>query len=277
MAVIFALLAALAYGISDFIGGLASRRANALTVLLLSYPAGGLLMALLLPIYGGPLSARTLAWSVLGGVAGLMGVALLYTGLAQAPMNVISPVTAVMSAAVPVLGGVLLGERPSTWAWIGTGLGLLAVVLISRQPSDHPHGPIGWRPIAMAIFAGVGFGSYFVCLARSDSDSGLWPVVASRFVSSLLVIPLAGILGSLTRLPRAVLPLALVAGALDATANVAFLLASRHGLLSLSGVITALYPAGTVLLAAFLLSERTGQVQRVGLAIAVASVVLITR
>jgi hypothetical protein len=80
----------------------------------------------------------------------------------------------------------------------------------------------------MAIFAGVGFGSCFVCLARSDTDSGLWPVVASRLVSSLLVIPLAAILGSMTRLPPAVVPLALVAGALDATANVAFLLASRH-------------------------------------------------
>jgi drug/metabolite transporter (DMT)-like permease len=277
VAVLFALLAALAYGISDFIGGLASRRAKALTVLLVSYPAGAVLMALLLPIYGGALSARTLGWSVLGGAAGLIGVALLYAGLAQAPMNVISPVTGVMSAAVPVLSGVVLGERPSALAWLGVGLGLVAVVLISRQPEDHPHGPIGWRPIAMAVVAGIGFGAYFVCLARSDPDSGLWPVVTSRLVSSLLVVPLAAVFGGLMRLPRSLVPLALVAGALDATANVGFLLASRHGLLSLSGVITALYPAGTVLLAAIVLKERMGRAQRVGLTIAVAAVVLITR
>jgi drug/metabolite transporter (DMT)-like permease len=277
MAVLFALLAAAAYGVSDFIGGIASRRAHALTVLLLSYPAGAVVMAALLPAYGGSVSMRTFGWSLAGGIAGLAGVALLYAGLAQAPMNIISPVTAVMSAVVPVLGGVWLGERPHPAAWLGIALGLVAVVLISRQPDDHPHGPVGWRPLAMAMMAGIGFGGYFICLARSDTDSGLWPVVLSRLTSSVLVIPLALMTGRFVRLPRNILGFALIAGVLDATANVAFLLASRHGLLSLSGVITALYPAGTVLLAVLLLKERTGRIQQVGLAVAVASVVLITR
>jgi drug/metabolite transporter (DMT)-like permease len=277
MAVLFALLAATAYGVSDFIGGLASRRIPAITVLLVSYPIGALLMAALLPVYGGPISAGTLAWSVAGGAAGLLGVALLYTALGQAPMNVISPVTAVMSAVVPILGGVLQGERPHLLAWLGIVLGLLAVTLISRQPADHPHGPIGWRPLAMAVLAGVGFGAYFICLARTDDDSGMWPVVLSRLVSAVLVLPLAAVAAGFVRMPRPVLALATVAGILDAGANLAFLLASRHGLLSLSGVITALYPAGTVLLAVLLLKERTGSVQRVGLGIAAAAVVLLTR
>jgi drug/metabolite transporter (DMT)-like permease len=129
----------------------------------------------------------------------------------------------------------------------------------------------------MAIVAGIGFGGYFVCLARSNAGSGLWPVVISRMESSVLVVPLAATTGRLVRLPPAVIPLALAAGVLDAGANLAFLLASRHGLLSLSGVITALYPAGTVLLAVLLLKERTGRLQRIGLAVAVASVVLITK
>jgi drug/metabolite transporter (DMT)-like permease len=246
-------------------------------VLLLSYPAGALLMATLLPVYSGALDGRTLAWAIAGGFAGLAGVALLYAALGQAPMNIISPVTAVMSAAVPVVGGLALGERPSAVAWFGIALGMVAVVLISRQPEDHPHGPIGWRPLVMAIVAGIGFGGYFVCLARSNADSGLWPVVISRMASSVLVVPLAATTGRLVRLPPAVIPLALAAGVLDAGANLAFLLASRHGLLSLSGVITALYPAGTVLLAVLLLKERTGRLQRIGLAVAVASVVLITK
>jgi drug/metabolite transporter (DMT)-like permease len=277
MAILFALLAAAVYGVSDFIGGLASRRSPAVTVLLVSYPIGALLMAAMLPVYGGPISAGTLAWSVAGGAAGLMGVALLYTALGQAPMNVISPVTAVMSALAPVAAGVAQGERPHLLAWLGIVLGLLAVTLISRQPADHPHGPIGWRPLAMAALAGVGFGSYFICLAGTDHDSGMWPVVLSRLVSALLVVPLAAASSGFVRMPRPVLGLAMLAGVLDAGANLAFLLASRHGLLSLSSVITALYPAGTVLLAVLLLKERTGGIQRVGLGIAAAAVVLLTR
>lgn len=277
MAVLFALIAAAAYGVSDFIGGLASRRIPAITVLLASYPIGAVLMAALLPVYGGPISAGTLAWSVTGGAAGLIGVALLYTALGQAPMNVISPVTAVMSAVVPIAAGVLQGERPHLLAWLGIVLGLLAVLLISRQPADHPHGPIGWRPLSMAVLAGVGFGAYFICLARTDPNSGLWPVVLSRLVSALLVLPLAAVATGFVRMPRPVLGLATIAGVLDAGANLAFLLASRHGLLSLASVITALYPAGTVLLAVLVLKERTGNVQRVGLGVAAAAVVLLTR
>jgi len=277
MAVLFALLAAAAYGVSDFLGGLASRRIPAITVVLVSYPVGAVLMAALLPVYGGPISATTLGWSVAAGGAGLVGIALLYTTLGQAPMNVISPITAVMSAVVPIIGGVLQGERPHLAAWLGIGLGLVAVTLISRQPEDHPHGPIGWRPLAMAVLAGVGFGLYFLCLARTDDDSGMWPVVLSRLVAGLLALPLAVAAAGFVRIPRPVLALALTTGALDACANLGFLLASRHGLLSLSGVITALYPAGTVLLAVLLLKERTGPLQRVGLGVAAAAVVLLTR
>ena len=274
---LFALLAAAAYGVSDFVGGLASRRIPAISVLLVSYPVGALLMAAMLPLYGGPVSTGTLAWSVAGGAAGLAGVALLYTALGQAPMNVISPVTAVMSALVPVLAGVLQGERPHLLAWLGIILGLLAVVLISLQPADHPHGPVGWRPLAMAVLAGVGFGAYFICLARSDHDSGIWPVVLSRLVSAVLVLPLAAAGAGFVRIPRPMLGLAAVAGVLDAGANLGFLLASRHGLLSLSAVITALYPAGTVLLAVLVLKETTGRIQRIGLGVATAAVVLLTR
>lgn len=277
MAVLFALFAAAAYGVADFFGGLASRRVPAILVLVASYPIGAALMVAMLPVYGGPVSAGTLGWSAAGGVAGLAGVTLLYTSLGQAPMNVISPITAVMSAVVPVIGGVMQGERPHPVAWVGICLGLMAVVLISRQPADHPLGPIDWQPLLMAVLAGVGFGIYFLCLAQSDPDSGLWPVVLSRLTSAILVLPLAAVGGAFVRLPSELFGLVVAAGMLDAAANLGFLLASRHGLLSLSGVITALYPAVTVLLAALVLKETTGRVQRVGLAVATAAVVLLTR
>jgi len=277
MGVLFALIAGAAYGISDFAGGIASRRVSALNVLLVSYPLGAAVMAAALPFFAGPVSARTLIWSLLGGVAGLVGVALMYSALAIAPMNIISPVTAVMSAAVPVFGGVLRGERPAVLAWLGIVLGLLAVVLIARQPDDHPHPPVGWRPLLMSVLAGIGFGSYFICLASTDHDSGIWPVVLSRLCSAVLVVPLLLAVDRYVRQPLNVFALAALCGVLDAMANLAFLLASRHGLLSLAGVITALYPAGTVLLAMAILKERTGRTQRAGLAMAAAAVVLLTR
>jgi drug/metabolite transporter (DMT)-like permease len=277
MAVLFALLAAAAYGVSDFVGGLASRRVHAITVLLVTYPVGAVLMLLLLPAYGGPISVNTILWSIAGGLAGLAGVSLMYWSLAHAPMNIVSPVTAVLAAGVPVIAGVVIGERPSVSNWSGILLGLLAVVLISRQAEDSPHPPVGWVAVTASVVAGIGFGVYFVCLARADTDSGVWPVVLSRVVASIALVPIAAASRRFVRMPRAVLQLAVLAGVLDATANVAFLLASRHGLLSLAAVITALYPAGTVVLASVVLKEHTGRTQRAGLAVAALSIVLLTR
>jgi drug/metabolite transporter (DMT)-like permease len=276
MSVIFALLAAAAYGVSDFVGGVASRRVHAITVLLVSYPIGALLMLALVPAYSGPISGPTLAWSIAGGLAGLTGVSLLYWSLAHAPMNIVSPVTAVLAAGVPVIAGVIIGERPAAANWVGIVLGMIAVVLISRQADDSPHARVGWAPLLASVIAGIGFGVYFVCLARADTDSGIWPVVLSRTVASIAIVPIALLGHRFVKMPTDVLRLALLAGALDASANVAFLVASRHGLLSLAGVITALYPAGTVLLASVVLKEHTGRVQRAGLAVAVVSVVLLT-
>lgn len=276
MVVVFALLAAASYGVSDFIGGLASRAASALTVLLYNYPTGALVMIGLLPLFPGPVSVSTLLWSLLGGVAGMIGVGLMYSAMAVAPMNVISPVTGLLAAIVPVLAGVALGERPAVLVWLGMLLALVAVVFITRTPQDHPHGPLSPTAVLMALTAGVGFGAYFVCLARTDHDSGLWPVVIARVASSVLVLPVAMRAGALSRLPGRIMALALTAGVVDAVSNWAFLLASRHGYLSVAGVITALYPAGTVLLAIVVLKERTGRIQWLGMGVAVVAVVLVT-
>ncbi len=277
MTVVLALLAAAFYGVSDFAGGLASRGTKAATVLLYGDPVGAVAMAALLPLFPGQVSWSTLMWSIGAGAIGLGGVALLYTALGRAPMNVVSPITALLSAAVPVLFGVVLGERPSALAWLGMLAGMLAVVMISRTPDDAPHGPIGRTALLMALGAGVGFGFYFVCLARSDAGSGLWPVVIARITAAALVVPVAVRTGAVTALRGRLLLLAAGSGVLDAGANLFFLLATRHGYLSIASVITALYPAGTVLLAVGLLKEHTGRLQRVGLAVAAGAVVLIAR
>lgn len=277
MTVVLALFAAAFYGVSDFAGGLASRSTKAATVLLYNYPVGAVAMAALLPLFPGHVSLSTLLWSIGAGAVGLMGVALLYTALGRAPMNIVSPITAVLSAAVPVLFGVVLGERPSALAWLGMLAGMVAVVMISRTPDDAPQGPLARPALLMALGAGVGFGFYFICLARSDAGSGLWPVVIARITAATLIVPFALRTRAVTALRSRLLALALGSGVLDAGANLFFLLATRHGYLSIASVITALYPAGTVLLAVGLLKEHTGRLQRVGLAVAAGAVVLIAR
>lgn len=276
MVVVFALLAAVVYGTGDFVGGFASRHRSAITVLLYAYPVGAALMLVLLPAFAGPLDARTALLGVGGGIGGMVGVIVMYSLMARAPMNIISPVTAVLAAVVPVTFGVIVGERPHVSAWLGIAIGLIAVVLVSYTSDDHPHGPIGVRILALACLSGVGFGAYFICLARADHDSGLWPLVISRLTSAALIVPLARSRGVAQPLTGRVLRLAVLAGVLDASANLFFLLASRHGLLSLASVITSLYPAMTVLLAVLVLHEHTGRLQRVGLAMAATSIVLIS-
>lgn len=277
MAVALAVLAAIAYGVGDFVGGIASRQRSAVAVLLYSYPVGGVLMTALLPLFPGQLDGHTVLFGILGGVAGMVGVVLMYSLMTVAPMNVVSPVTAVLAAAVPVAFGVLTGDRPSALAWLGVAIGLLAVVLVTRTPEDHPHGPISPRVILLAVLSGAGFGAYFIFLARAGSDSGLWPLVISRLTSAILIVPLAVRLGAVGVIRGRLLALCALAGALDACANLFFLIASRHGFLSLVSVITALYPAATVVLAMTLLHEHAGRTQRVGLALAAGAIALITR
>lgn len=276
MTVVLGLAAALLYGIGDFAGGIASRRHTAITVLLFSYPVGALLMTAMLPLFGGHADRRAMLYGVAGGAAGLVGVVLMYSLMTVAPINIISPVTAVLAAIVPVVIGVGLGERPHLSAWFGIALGLGAVVLVSHTTDEHPHGRIGARILALALVSGIGFGMYFVLLARAGDDSGLWPLVVSRFASAVLIVPLAAARRAFAVVRGRMLGVVVLAGSCDALANMCFLLAARHGLLSLASVLTSLYPAATVILAVWLLQEHTSRTQRLGLALAGGSIVLIT-
>ena len=276
MTVLLSLIAAAMYGVGDFAGGIASRSRNAVTILLTSYPIGAVLMLACLPLFPGQLTFTTVLYGIGGGLAGMLGVILMYSALALAPMNVISPVTAVLAAIVPVVFGVITGERPGLAAWCGIVIGMVAVLLVSRTQDDHPHGPIAPRIMAMALVAGVGFGVYFICLGHAPSNSGAWPLVVARITSAVLIVPLAWRLKRLGRVHGRLLAITAISGVCDAGANLFFLLATRHGYLSLASVITSLYPAATVMLAATVLHEHTGRIQKIGLVLAAASVVLIT-
>lgn len=277
IALVLALTAAAGYGLSDFVGGLASRRSPVLHVVLVSYPLSVLLMGLLAPTGGAP-TETSLVWGAVSGVAGGLAVLWFYAALASGPMSVVSPVAALLTSALPLLGGLVVGERPSAGALVGAVLAVAAVVLVSRQEGSAEAAvpaTTGPKMMLLTFGAGIMFALYFVLLHEVPADTGLWPVFASRVTATATVLVPALATGSLRFARGRAGWLALVAGALDVVANVAMLRGLQTGMLSLVSVLASLYPAGTVLMARFLLGERWGRLQKIGLALAAASVALI--
>ena len=277
MTIVLALASAVAYGASDFLGGLATRRSSAFAVVVWSQLAGLVMLAAAAAVMGTPVASRAdLAWGALAGVGGGAGVVLLYRGLAIGRMAVVAPTTAVGAAALPVLTGLLLGERPQALALVGVAVALLAIVLVSSAPdAGNLQTRRGLPPgLIEAVGSGVGFALFFVALAQASETAALWPLIAARV--SIAVAALAGLATRTTLRPVAgSTRLILAVGVLDMAANLLYLLASRTGLLSLVAVVVSLYPASTVLLARFVLGERLSARQLVGLVAAGAGVALI--
>ncbi|MGH3229758.1 MAG: EamA family transporter [Streptosporangiaceae bacterium] len=296
---ILALAAAVLYGTADFLGGVASRRARVFAVLALTVPAGAVVMlvvALLgqVPAIGGLLGHGGLGspasvgdWSAVGwaaasGVCGAVGLVAFYAGFATAPISVVAPIAALVSAVLPVGVAVVGGERPAATVIAGGLICLVAVVLVSAQPSDHSgdrrlvtSGRL--RALGYGAAAGAGFGLFFIFLKNAGQSGVLWPVAISRSAGTVVAFGIA--LATRTRPPwgrGGITGIALMSGAIDAAANVCYVLATRAGLFGLAVVITSLYPGMTVLLARVLLGERMRWLQRAGLLLAAAGVVLVT-
>ena len=271
---ILALASSLSYGVADFLGGVAARGAHVVRVVVIAAPASLVVEVLLWPAVGASFPPSAVAWGAASGVASAAAFALLYRTLAIGPMSVLSPVTALVSAALPVGVGLLGGEHLSAPAVAGMTLALGAVVLVSAG-SDI----LGARPsaaaLALAFGAGAAIALQLVCLDQAPDDSGVAPLLVGRTVSSAVVLGAAFALRGHLGDARPSLPASAAAGALDSLANAAFLLAVRDGDLAVIAVITALYPAGTVLLARVVLAERIGPAQVTGLALAAAAVSLL--
>lgn len=274
MAIVLSLLAALSYGAADFVGGFVTKRNEVLRVVLISQLFGSLPLVLVFPLLNtGTFSASALWWGSAAGVAGGMGVILLYRGLAVGRMSVVAPITSVEAAVVPVLFGLFIGERPGSLALLGVGVAILAVALVSSSAATALGA--GTSGIPEAVGAGMAFGVFFILLDRAGDAAGMWPILSMRATSLILVA--VAMLATRTRLAPAPGTLWVIAlsGILDVAANVLYLLSTQHGLLSLVAVITSMYPAATVVLARLILNERLTKTQLVGLGMAAAGVTLI--
>jgi drug/metabolite transporter (DMT)-like permease len=275
VALLLALASAVLWGASDFAGGLASRRAGAQAVVVGSQGAGLVALLLLLPWFGGSPSAGDLLLGAAAGACGGAGLAVFYRAMAGGVMSVIAPTTGVCAAAVPVLAGVVQGERIGLAAAAGIALALVAVLLVAAEGGLGSLRAVRPAALVPALVAGLLFGLFFVFLHRTSPDAELTPLIAAR-VASVLLVGAATVLGrGSMRLTRRVIGTVLLAGLGDVTANALYLVATQHGQLAITGVLASLYPASTVLLAQLVLRERLVRTQAVGLAAAGAAVVLI--
>ncbi|MEJ3403967.1 EamA family transporter [Rathayibacter sp. YIM 133350] len=320
---IVGVVGALIFGSADFLGGLAARRIRAVAATATAALTGLVGLLLALPFVGGAWSASVVLWGSLSGVSGALAISLLYACLAIGPMSILSPLTAVVSAIVPMTAGLLGGERLAPLGYWALGLALVAVVLVGFVPEKGAVRP-SLKGILMAIGAGVAMGAFMILVDLTPVDSGLLPLVLNRGVnatitfaalgviavfaarrrvqsgtgasaatgaadalresrepvipsapslsgaatSTLAPVSLATVEGTVAQRRKMGILIAIASGLIDVVANTLLLIGIRIGDLSVMSVLTALYPAGTILLAALVLKERIAPVQWAGLALA---------
>ncbi len=297
---VFSLAGALVFGAADFLGGLAAKRVSSILATAVASLTGFVLLLAALPLLGGTWTDDDLLWSVLSGVAGAVAISLLYACLAIGPMSILSPLTALVSAVVPMVWGLVVGgERFATLGYWALGLALIAVVLVGFVPERGAVRP-SLRGILMAIGSGIAIGTFFITIDQTSEESGVLPLLVNRVVNAAIMFAVLGVLALVVvarrrrrdepraeRMPRpasigaAVAPvrsttatgvqLAIACGAVDVVANGLLLVGIRAGDLSVAAVLGAMYPAGTILLAALVLKERIAPVQWVGLVLALAA------
>jgi drug/metabolite transporter (DMT)-like permease len=275
LSIVFGLGAAALYGAADFCGGLATRRAGMFAVTILSQAFGFLLLLAVTPLFPGRLAPNVAVFGALAGACGGAGILLLYHALSIGKMGVVSPITAVLAAALPVIVGTVRGDRLSVWQFAGIAIALLAVVLISLSAEPDGRIEISTEGVREAIASGVLLGGFYIFLAMAGKGAGVYPLVCARFASAALLL-IAALAARRAIVPgRAVIGIVLFTGAIDMCANLLYLLATYAGYLSIAAVLTSLYPASTVFLARFVLGERLARVQKMGVALALAGVALI--
>jgi drug/metabolite transporter (DMT)-like permease len=309
VAALLALLSSVLWGVSDFLGGAASRRADPIRFAVLSTPLGVPLLVVFALVVPGTLSPGAIWAGVAAGVFGVFGLLLLYVVLAAGPMGVMSPVTAVISAMVPVTFGLAGGERPGAIAYLGMALAIVAIVLVSLESSPEApmetaqssrppgtgHGlsveivtghtatgatvteriPVQPRVLALAVLSGALIGLFLAFIGIAPKDSGIWSVLIARLVASVIVLTIGAMVYRRTVIDKSILWLAVIVGVLEPAANVLYRLSAQSGLLAVVAVLAALYPAATVVLARFVLHERLRRVQLAGMLLALVAAIML--
>lgn len=273
--VFLALASALFYGAADFCGGLASKRSPMFAVTVISQAAGFVVLLLATAFLPGSAVASDYAYGGIAGIFGGLGIALLYHALSIGKMGVVSPITAVLAAAVPVAVGVARGESLQALQYVGIAVAFVAIALISFSVEEGGVREISTAGVREAVFSGLLLGGFLFFLAQTRHEAGVHNLIGARITAILALLAVGTATKTDFRIARPALPLVLFSGVIDMTANVLYVFATFNGYLSIAAVITSLYPASTVFLARFVLRERLGFSQKIGVGLALVGVALI--
>jgi drug/metabolite transporter (DMT)-like permease len=270
-----ALLGAMSWGTGDFFGGLASRRAHVLTVLVVSQAVGLVgVAAWALASGDGPPGIGDVLPAVGAGAAGAAGLAALYRGMAIGAMGIVAPISAV-SPAVPLALDLLRGDAPGGIQWAGIATALAGVVLLAREPGGGARSAGLAAGVTLALVAALGFGLFVVGLDAASDGGATWAVVVARASSTSLALCAVLLVAAPLRPPTSLLPAIAAVGLFDTTANVLVAFATTYGSAGIVAVLSALYPLTTIVLARIVLGERLDRHRRVGGVLALAGAALV--
>lgn len=289
LTVVVGLSSALIFGAADFFGGIAAKRLSPIRVTAIGAVSGLVILLAAEVLVGGRWSWEAMLYGGISGATGALAITLLYGCLAIGPMSILSPLTALVAAFVPLAAGLWRGERLPIFGYVAIGIALVAVVLVGFVKEKGAVRP-SLKALLMATTSGALIGLFLILIDMTPDDAGLVPLIANRAVNSVVMFAVIGVLaivmlrrrentakttdatagtvGMLSGGWRAGFWLAAAAGMVDATANTILLIGLRIGDLSVMAVLAALYPAGTIILAAIVLRERIAPVQIVGLVLA---------
>ena len=271
-AVVLALCAAALWGTGDFFGGLATRRVSVLTVLFWSQLVGLVGLVAWTSASGSTRPGTGLWLALAAGVAGVTGLGCLYRGMAVGAMGIVAPISAT-SPIVPLVVDLLRGRSPTAVQWAGIALALAGIVLVSREPGGS-HGPVA-AGVGLALIAALSFGLFIVGLGEAAQESAPWAAATARLGSVAAVVLALAWSRTVPRVSARLLPLIVAVGIFDSGANALIALAATHGSIGIVGVLSALYPITTILLARTVLHERLGTTRTVGGLIALGGAALI--
>lgn len=273
LAVLFALFAAVAWGSGDFTGGLASRRVGPFHTVFIAYSVGLIALVIVVLVRREPFpAAADLLWGAAAGLSGMVGLGFLFRGFATGRMGIVAPVSAVLAAAIPVVLTAFTEGLPRQLQLLGFGFAIVSIWLLSRPER------LGGRPagLGVALLAGLGFSGFFIAIGQVSESAVFWPLVAGRLSACAAMAALA----FFTRRPLIPSPFPLgllaLAGILDVTGNLFFLLAMQLGRMDVTAVLGSLYPAVTSILAWLFTREHMARLQVVGVVVAVLAIVMIT-
>ncbi len=274
LAIIFGVASALSWGAVDFSGGIATRRGNLYSVILVSQIIGGIFLAILALLFRETIPTPTdFILGGLAGLAGMLGLMGLYSGLAYGRMSIVAPFTAVLSAVIPILFSLIIEGIPPTLQIIGFIVALFAVWLLSGGGGREN---IQKMEAAYSLLAGSGIALFFIFIDQANETAVFWPLTAARVASVACLSIYIGVRGIWQKPARSELGLITLVGILDALGNTFFTLSARFGRLDLAAILSSLYPASTVFLARQFLHEKLSPLQWIGVLLALVALILIT-